>query len=159
MYIWANSEYIRFCSTATAVENHMKAEFSESGSFRRRYIRRNSLTFLTGPFLDPLMKKGVSRRVRPGWYIQWSIRGTFRYIRVNSENIRFCSTAAAVEKHMKTEGFWEWQFQTSVHSPQQPHLFIIIKREGTVREQAKTTHGHGCSGDDYRILPPRVGGS
>ena len=58
MYIWANSEYIRFCSTATAVENHMKAEFSGSGSFRRRYIRRNSLTFLTGPFLDPLMKKG-----------------------------------------------------------------------------------------------------
>ena len=45
------------------------------------------------------------------------------YTWANSEYIRFCSTATAVENHMKAEFFWEWQFQTSVHSPQQPHLF------------------------------------
>ena len=33
------------------------------------------------------------------------------------------------------------------------------KTEGMVRGQVKTTHGHGCSGEDYIILQPRVGGS
>ena len=116
-----------------------------------------SLILQHRPPQDPLVKNRVSRRGRPNGSIRWSIRGQFGSIRVNSEYIRFCSTAAAVENHMKTEGFWEGQFQTPVHSPHAPRLFIIIKG-GTVCEQEKTTHGHGCSGENYRILQPRVGG-
>ena len=86
-----------------------------------------SLILQHGAAPGSVTENRVSRRGRASRYIRRYIRGTFGYIRVHSEQIRFCSTASPVGNHMKTHGFWKLQFQTSVHSPHAPRLFIIIK--------------------------------
>ena len=126
MTVQQHTEYTYTChdarGTRSTLQRHIRLHMRvQLGKFWTSLILQHR------PFQDPLVKNRVSRRAKPHGSIRWSIRSQFGSIRVNSEYIRFCSTATAVENHMKTEGFWEGQFQTPVNSPQQPHLFIIIK--------------------------------